>query len=77
MDGDYKDGRYYGTYIHGIFDSKEFREKILNDIRDYKGIEERKSEDLNKKRLEEIEKLADGVSKNMDIDYIYSIMGVK
>lgn len=77
MDGDYKDGRYYGTYIHGIFDSKEFREKILNDIRDSKGIEERKSEDLNKKRFEEIEKLADGVSKNMDIDYIYSIMGVK
>lgn len=31
-DGEVRD-RYYGSYIHGIFDSNEFREYILNGIR--------------------------------------------
>lgn len=77
MDGDFKNGRFYGTYIHGIFDSKEFREKILNDIRSSKGIEAKGCEDLNKKRLQEIDKLADGVLENIDMDFVYSIAGIK
>lgn len=77
MDGDFKDGRFYGTYIHGIFDSNEFREKILNDVRASKKIQAKQCEDLNKKRLEEIDKLAQGVIENMNMHFLYSIAGLK
>lgn len=77
LDGDFKNGRYYGTYIHGIFDSSEFREKILNDVRAAKKIQEKECEDLNKKRLEEIDKLAEGVIENTNMQLVYSIAGLK
>lgn len=77
LDGDFKNGRYYGTYIHGIFDSSEFREKILNDVRAAKKIQEKECEDLNKKRLEEIDKLAVGVIENTNMQFVYSIAGLK
>lgn len=76
-DGDMKDERYFGTYIHGIFDSRYFREYLLNNIRRKKSMDERFSEDLNTKREEEIKKLAKHVRENMDMEYIYSLIGGK
>lgn len=76
-DGDMKNGRYYGTYVHGIFDSSEFRSKMLNIIRRQKSIKEKDSIDLCKKREEEIDKLASVVRKNINIKYIYGLMDKK
>ena len=73
-DGDIKEDRYFGTYIHGIFDSNEFRELILNRIRKGKSLSERSSVDLNLKREEELQKLASIVRENLDMDYIYSLI---
>ncbi|MCX7883592.1 MAG: cobyric acid synthase [Caloramator sp.] len=74
-DGDMKDNKYFGTYIHGIFDSGDFRGFILNSIRKSKGLKEKNSIDINNKREEEIEKLAKIVRENIDIEYIYSLIG--
>lgn len=75
-DGDFKYGKYFGTYVHGIFDSGDFREYMLNIIRKKKNLEEKKGEDLDMKREEELNKLAKIVRENMDIEYIYSLMNI-
>lgn len=74
MDGDRKDN-YFGTYLHGIFDSNEFRTMILNEIRKKKNMKMLLGEDLSKKREEEIEKLSIILRNNIDIKYIYSLLG--
>jgi adenosylcobyric acid synthase len=33
-----RDGLVFGTYIHGIFDSSEFRRCVLNNLRARKGL---------------------------------------
>ncbi|MGB9840162.1 cobyric acid synthase [Thermovenabulum sp.] len=73
-DGDMKDERFYGTYLHGIFDSGEFRQEILNIIRRKKGLELKTSQDFNIKREEELAKLSQVFRENLDIEYIYKIM---
>ncbi|WBW96193.1 cobyric acid synthase [Oceanirhabdus sp. W0125-5] len=70
-------GNVIGTYIHGIFDSVNFREYILNEIRKEKGLEERKSRAYESLREEELDKLADLVRNALDMDEIYKIVGVK
>ncbi|MEW9095177.1 MAG: cobyric acid synthase [Clostridiaceae bacterium] len=65
-----------GTYIHGLFDGIEFRERVLNKVRVAKGLKERKSlhyENLREKNLNE---LADLVRENIDIENLYKIMGI-
>lgn len=74
-DGDMVEDRVYGTYIHGIFDSSEFRETILNRIRRGKALSEKQAVDLNQQREEELEKLAQIVQENLDMKYIYAIIG--
>jgi adenosylcobyric acid synthase len=74
-DGDMVAERFYGTYIHGIFDSSEFRKAILNRLRRGKALAEKHAIDLNQQREEELEKLARIVQENLEIDYIYSLIG--
>lgn len=66
-----------GTYIHGVFDAVYFREKIINLLREKKGIDKKKSKIFEHLREKELDKLADIVRKSLDIDKIYSIMGMK
>lgn len=73
-DGEMIDGKYYGTYIHGIFDSNEFREDILNKIRRKKSLEEKSSVDLSVKREEELNKLAEIVKQNLDMEYVNKLV---
>ena len=64
------DGRIWGTYIHGIFDSDEFRRDFLNRIRAKKGWEPIASKvQLDNDR--EFDKLARIVRENIDMDYLY------
>ncbi len=74
-DGDVVDDQIYGTYIHGIFDSNEFRETILNRIRRGKALTEKQAVDWNQQRQEELEKLARIVRENLNMDYVYSLIG--
>ena len=73
-DGDVRDDRFYGTYIHGIFDSGEFRTSLLNRIRREKSLAEQQALDLNQQREAELEKLARVVRENLDMDYVYSLI---
>jgi adenosylcobyric acid synthase len=73
-DGDVLDQRIFGTYIHGIFDSGEFRTWLLNRIRRSKSLAEQQATDLNQQREAELEKLARGVRKNIDMDFVYSLV---
>ena len=68
-----EDGRCWGTYVHGIFDNDDFRRYFLNNIRTKKGwpaLKEGIRYDVDR----EIQKLADFLRKNMDMDLLYKIL---
>jgi adenosylcobyric acid synthase len=67
-------GNILGTYLHGIFDSVDFRETILNDIRTNKGMEKKKSKTYESLRETELDKLADIVRESLDMKEIYEIV---
>lgn len=67
----------FGTYVHGILDSTEFREYLLNKIRAKKSIPQSKSPVYEGFREEELNKLADIVRETLDMNKIYEIMGLK
>lgn len=67
----------FGTYVHGILDSTDFREYLLNKIRVKKGISKRKSPVYEGFREEEINKLADIVREALDMKKIYEIINLK
>ena len=70
-----RDKQVWGTYIHGVFDDKEFREFILNGVRQKKGLKIISSSDFNQD--EEYDKLADLFRKNINMKLIYKILGAK
>jgi adenosylcobyric acid synthase len=72
-----KDETIFGTYIHGILDSTEFREYLLNKIRTEKALPQRKSPVYEGFREEELNRLADIVRKSLDMNKIYEIMGLE
>ncbi|MCI7224049.1 cobyric acid synthase [Fusobacterium sp.] len=63
------------TYLHGIFDNKEFTDYLLNKIRKRKGLDEINNnisyEEYKVKEFDKLEKL---VRENVDIDAIYNIL---
>lgn len=71
-----KKGNVIGTYIHGIFDGPEFRQYIVNKLRNKKGIEVKNSRTYENIREGELDKLADIVRNNLDMKEIYKIMGL-
>ncbi len=78
FDGTFNEkGNVIGTYIHGIFDSVDFRQYILNTIRKNKGISIKASKTYEGIRDNEINKLADIVRQNLDMGKIYEILGMK
>jgi len=72
-----KQGNVMGTYIHGIFDGIAFREKILNTIREGKGLMPRKAKAYESLREKEIDKLADIVRNSIDMKKIYEIINLE
>ncbi len=72
-----KDGRIWGTYIHGVFDEPIFRRDFLNRIRKDKGLESIKIiRKVTKRSLQdaELDKLAALVRKNIDMKLLYKIL---
>lgn len=64
-----------GTYLHGIFDNEEFTKKIINNIKQIKGIdEEDQIFDYKTFKDNEYSKLEKHFRENLDLEKIYSIM---
>ncbi|MCR4656285.1 MAG: cobyric acid synthase [Lachnospiraceae bacterium] len=77
-DGSWAEG-VFGTYLHGIFDSGELIDRMCGYYLKKRGIspeEYDKTMDFRSFQDEQYDKLADLVRKNVDIDGIYSIMGM-
>ncbi|WP_392486806.1 cobyric acid synthase [Haloimpatiens sp. FM7315] len=72
-----KKGNVLGTYIHGVFDGLGFRDYIVNYLRKKKGLELKESTKFEALRESELDKLADIVRKNIDLEEIYKILGLK
>ncbi|MEA5009994.1 cobyric acid synthase [Clostridium tyrobutyricum] len=63
-----------GTYIHGVFDDMDFRQYILNIVRDKKHLEHKHSLSYDEIRENELDKLADIVRSNIDMKALYDIV---
>ncbi len=75
-----RDGLVFGTYIHGIFDSNEFRRQVLNNLRVKKGLlplAPAASIPAFTQRNKDLDKLAALVRGSLDMEKIYAVMGLK
>lgn len=73
FDGAYtRDGKIWGTYLHGVFDADAFRRDFLNRIRIEKGGAPLPSSVFSPDK--EFDKLAALVRKNTDMKQIYSLL---
>ncbi|MFZ5596922.1 MAG: cobyric acid synthase [Bacillota bacterium] len=73
------DGRIWGTYIHGIFDSPRFRRNILNYLRLSKGLsplEDGVSLSAWEQRQRDYDRLAGVVRGSLDMGKIYELIGM-
>ncbi len=69
-------GNIYGSYIHGIFDSAEISECIVKTLFARKSLEFRgTSIDRQIYRQSQYDLLASEVRHNIDMDYIYKLIG--
>lgn len=63
------------TYLHGIFDNKDFTDLILNKIRERKGLEKKNTEiTYEEYKISQYDKLEKIVRENINIDEIYKII---
>lgn len=75
-----RDGLVFGTYIHGIFDSSDFRRRVLNNLRARKGLRPlapATSVPAFEQRNKDLDKLAAVVRGSLDMEKIYALMGLK
>lgn len=78
-DADYCDGMLntqgtvLGTYLHGLFDTGDFRHSFLNSVRRYRGLPEQWNETTMEKELQ-YDRLAETVRSNLDMDALYTIV---
>jgi len=71
-----KDGRIWGTYLHGVFDEDNFRRSFLNKLRLKNGWPPLALiTSFNQDK--EFDKLAGLVRENIDMDLLYKIVGLK
>lgn len=65
----------FGTYLHGIFENNCVTERLLNIVREKKGISPQKiKEDFEEYREKQFDKLEKIMRENVDIKKIYEIM---
>jgi adenosylcobyric acid synthase len=73
-----EDGLVMGTYLHGIFDNDDLREKIVQNLRNKKGLKvNQKQFDYQAFKEEQYEALAHLVEKSVDIDKIMELIGLQ
>lgn len=71
-----QDERIWGTYLHGIFDSDEFRRWYLDRVREKKGIEPWRGERARYDLERGIDELASHVRESLDMNAIYRTLGI-
>ncbi len=69
-------GNVYGTYLHGIFYHDEFRRSILDSILQKKKISDFNNFKYKSEKEKSIRHLAQLVKENLDIKYIYKLIGL-
>jgi adenosylcobyric acid synthase len=69
-----KDGRVFGTYLHGLFDGHGFRTAFLNRIRREKGLQE-----VSRDCMEEdsFDLLAEHLERHLDMERLLRICGIE
>lgn len=67
-----KEGTIIGTYIHGIFENNEFRNKFINYLRQRKNLKEKDAVYFNKDL--EYNRLAELLRNSLDMPKIYEIL---
>jgi len=73
-----KNGKIWGTYIHGIFENDIFRTSFINDVRRKKGFDPLiNSSNHFGKREEGYAKLAELVRSGLNMEKIYKIAGLE
>jgi adenosylcobyric acid synthase len=65
-------GNVLGTYIHGLFDSREFTEKLLETV----SGSHFSVPDIKAYKEEQYDRLADILRMSLDMEKIYRIMGI-
>ena len=75
------EGNVYGSYLHGIFDTKECAEALAGALFEAKGLDASavKAVDMKAYKEEQYDKLAQVMRDNMDMELVYRIIeeGVK
>ncbi|MBI4687307.1 MAG: cobyric acid synthase [Nitrospirae bacterium] len=72
------EGNVWGTYIHGIFDNDDFRNAMLNSIRQRKGLPHRETPvDYHSYREDAINKWAGILKNSVDICFILRLLGME
>ncbi|MFD0677885.1 MULTISPECIES: cobyric acid synthase [unclassified Paenibacillus] len=71
-------GRQWGTYVHGILHSDDFRRGWLNGIRESRGWEPLQAElRFQERREAAFDRLADHVRSHLDTNRLYEMIGYK
>jgi len=70
-----KDGRVFGTYLHGIFDNEHFREVFLNGIRREKGMPQHHRSHTVAAR-DPFDQFAEHLQQHLDIPQLLDICGL-
>ncbi|MDD6661772.1 MAG: cobyric acid synthase [Lachnospiraceae bacterium] len=68
-----------GTYVHGIFDSEEVVDAVVQALAEKKGVADQlgSAVDFAAFREQQYDLLAEGLRKHLDMERIYQIMGIK
>ena len=71
-------GNVAGTYLHGLFDEGEFSSRLIEMMCRQKGITNglSKQMDFAEYKQREYDKLADVIRENMDMEYLYRVIGL-
>ena len=72
-------GNVFGTYLHGLFDREEFRNALIQILCSRKGIAREVLEGFSMETYQEeqFDKLADTLRRNLDMDAVYRIVGLR
>ncbi|WP_320171910.1 cobyric acid synthase [Maridesulfovibrio sp.] len=71
-----KDGRIWGTYLHGIFDADPFRRWFIDSLRAEKGLPKLEKIQSAYGMEEALDRLAETVRQNVDMKAVYEALGL-
>jgi adenosylcobyric acid synthase len=72
------DGKVWGTYLHGLFESDQFRRSWLNGLRETKGLAPLEETYSAQERKEmEFDRVAASLRSSLDMKRVYEITGMR